>query len=202
LALGLLAESQIPVIRGIFYTDVSVRVLIVSAVAAYGVLNLVFRTAAGHGIRGELIPVRICVGGRVAKLTALWDTGNSLRDPGTGHPVLVTAPGVLNQILPNSVRSQVTAKSLYAPEELLEPLLQASPALRPQLLPYHAVGVTGKLLLTLQTEWVEIGETRLDGVRVALSPTALGEGYTALWGGEVRKGGRYGNHNRIFKTAS
>ena len=47
------------------------------------------------------------------------------------------------------------------------------------------------LLLTVRTDWTEIAGERKPGLRLALSPTALGNGYSALWGGEVRKGGAY-----------
>ena len=53
LGLGLLAQTRIPVSRGIFYTDIDLRVLILSAAAAYGALALVFRAAARRGLQGN-----------------------------------------------------------------------------------------------------------------------------------------------------
>lgn len=191
LALGLLAGSAVPAVNGIFYTDVDAKVLLVAAAAAYLVLTVVFRAAARHGVRGELLPVRVCVDGRVTELTALWDSGNTLRDPTGDQPVLVVSPGSLHSSLPQEVRRMMTPEMLRDPADILEPLRQAAPGLRPRLLPYHAVGVPGGLLLAVRTDWVEIAGTRRDGVPAALSPTALGTGYTALWGGEVGKGGSH-----------
>ena len=85
-------------------------------------------------------------------------------------------------------------RGLEAPEELLEPLRSAAPGLRPRLTPYHAVGTAGGLLLTIRTDWTEIDGTRYPGLTAALAPTALGEGYTALWGGPAGKGG---GHERL-----
>ena len=198
LGLGLLAGEVIPVQRGIFYTDVNLRVLLLSAAAAYGVLTLVFRSAARHGLQGRLLRVRVCIGGAETELTALWDSGNGLREPETGRPVLVAAPETLAGILPEEVSRLLTAWKLKAPAELVEPLMEAVPALRPRLLPYRAVGTEGGLLLTLQTDWLEIGGKRYLRGRVALSPTELGVGYGALWGGETGKGGRYGNNREVF----
>lgn len=48
--------------------------------------------------------MRVCVGGRDVELTALRDTGNGLRDPVGGTPVLVAAPGALDGVLPRRVR--------------------------------------------------------------------------------------------------
>lgn len=191
LALGLLAGSAIPAVNGIFYTDVDAKVLLIAAAAAYIVLTLVFRAAAKHGIGGELVPVRVCIGGRTAELTALWDSGNSLRDPAGGQPVLVVAPGGLDAVLPGQVRRLLKPEALRFPADLLEPLRREAPELRPHFVPYHTVGMPEGLLLTLRTDWTEIAGMRYAGLPAALSPTALGTGYTALWGGEVRKGGSH-----------
>ena len=189
LGLSLLTGSTMPRANGIFYTDVNGKVLLASSVAAYLLVTVVFRAAARHGVRAEQLPVRISVGGRTSELTALWDSGNGLRDPASGQPVLVTAPGSLDAILPEGVRRLLTPDLLRFPVDLLEPLRQAAPELRPRLIPYRAVGTSAGLLLAVRTDWVEICGTRYPGVAAALSPTALGTGYAALWGGDVRKGG-------------
>jgi len=191
LALGLLSGSAVPVVNGIFYTDVDAKVLLVAAAAAYLVLTAVFRAAARHGVRGELLPVRVCIGGRTVELTALWDSGSDLREPGGGRSVLVTAPGALGEALPPAVRRLLTPKALQAPADLLEPLRRAAPALRPCLLPYRAVGMASGLLAAIRTDWTEIGGRTYPGLAAALSPTPLGDGYSALWGGEAGRRGRH-----------
>ena len=191
LGLGLLSGGGVPVVNGVFYTDVNARVLLVASAAGYAVLTVVFRAAARHGISGQMLPVRLCIGGQTVELTALWDSGNTLRDPADGQPVLVTAPGCLDSVLPPPVRRLCMPEGLEDPAVLLEAVLRMAPDLRPRLVPYHAVGVRGGLLLTVRTDWTEIAGTRYRHLPAALSPTALGNGYTALWGGEVRKGGRY-----------
>jgi len=199
LGLGLLAQTRIPISRGIFYTDIDLRVLILSATAVYGALALVFRAAARRGLQGDLVPVRVCLQGKTAELTALLDSGNGLRDGASGRPVLVTAPGELEWILPGKLRDLLTPEQLRHPAELLQPVLMAAPGAAPRLLSYRAVGVSGGLLLALRTDWIELGGERLEGVYAALSPTTLGVGYGALWGGTVRKEGRHGG---IIRTAA
>lgn len=191
LGFGLLSGGAIPAVNGVFYTDVSVRVLLVAAGAAYVVLTVVFRASARHAVAGELLRIRVCVGGRDVELTALHDTGNSLRDPVCGAPVLVTAPGSLNGILPSEVRHLL--ETSLPPADLLEPLRRTAPELRFRLIPYHAVGAGG-LLLAVRSDWIEWAGRRQAGVLVALSPTELGTGYAALWGGDADGGRR--DHGR------
>ena len=193
LGLGLLAGGGVPVVDGVFYTNVDARALVIAGAAAYLVLSLVFRAAAAHGVRGRLLPVRVRIGDRTAELTALWDTGSGLRSA-DGRSVLVAAGGALDRALPPEAVRLLARRGLEAPEELLEPLRSAAPGLRPRLTPYHAVGTAGGLLLTIRTDWTEIDGTRYPGLTAALAPTALGEGYTALWGGPAGKGG---GHERL-----
>ena len=71
--------------------------------------------------------------------------------------------------------------------ELALPLLRRlEPALCPQLLPVRTAA-GGGLLLTVQCDWADIDGQRRPGVRIALTDAELGDGYTALWGGEGRK---------------
>lgn len=194
LGLGLLAGSGVPVINGVFYTNVDAKVLLIASAAAYIILSVVFRAAAKHGAEGKLLPVRVCIEGRTVELTALWDSGNGLQEPGGSRSVLVVSPGGLDFVLPKEARRLLALKPLQAPEELLEPLREAAPSLRPRLLPYHAVGTPGGLLLAVRTEWTEVAGVRYPGLTAALSPTALGTGYTALWGGMVKKEGWRDEH--------
>ncbi len=197
LALGLLTGGGVPAVNGVFYTDVDARVLLVAAGAAYLILTVVFRAAAKHGVGGTLLPVRVCVGGRTAELTALWDSGNALRDP-AGTPVLVVARGALDGVLPKEAGRLLTPELLRFPADLLEPLRKVSPELRPRLAPYRTVGVPGGLLLTVRSDWTEVSGERHEGLSLALSPTGLGMGYTALWGGEVRRN----RHENAVGTAA
>ncbi len=199
LALGLLAGGGVPVVNGVFYTDVDAKVLLIASAAAYLVLTVVFRAAAGKGIRGQLVPVRVCLGGRETAFTAFCDTGNCLRDPVSGQPVLVVSPGRLDGALPRQVRQLLSSPALERPAELLEPLLRAAPDLRFRLIPYHAVGVDGGLLLAVRSDWTEVAGERYAGLPVALSPTDLGTGYSALWGGAA---GRRRPHEKLEGTVA
>ena len=200
LGLGLLAGGGVPAVNGVFYTNVDARALAVAGAAAYAVLSVVFRAAAGHAVRGELLPVRVSIAGRTAELTALWDTGSGLRSP-DGRAALVAAPGALDTALPRPVVRLLRRRGLEAPEELLEPLRALAPALRPGLTPYRAVGTAGGLLLTIRTDWAEVGGVRYPGLTAALSPTSLGGGCAALWGGPAGKGGRHGSAEKTKTPA-
>lgn len=194
LGLGALLGG-IPVVDGVFYTDVNTKTLAAAFGAGYLAVTLVFRSAARQSVRGELVRVRLCVDGRWMELTALRDNGNTLCDPVTGGSVLVLSPEAAEAVLPC-----LTSELLKNPVESLPVLMKTAPHLLPRLLPYQAVGTAGGLLLSISLPQAEIGGCHYSGLRAAISPTTLGNGYSALWGGET--GGRYDKAGKNLQKVS
>lgn len=130
------------------------------------------------GFRGRLggttyIPVELSYGEHHLKLTALQDTGNALRDPVTGQPVLVIGADAAQKL------TGLTQEQLQTPVESVG----AIPGLR--LIPYHSVGACG-FLLALRLQGVKIGSWQ-GCTLVAFAPDGLSrEGaYQALTGGAL-----------------
>lgn len=184
LALGLAAGHTMPMENGVFYTNVDAKVLLISAAAAYLVLTVVFRASARRsGAGGFLIPVTVAFCGGRATLTALCDTGNTLRDPVTGRPVLVASAEKLKPLWPPELGPLLTAHALRAPSLAMEHLAASgADAARFRLLPYSAVGVESGLLLAVRLDWASINGKRRERLLLALSPTPVGDGCDALWG--------------------
>ena len=121
------------------------------------------------GNRQNLIPVELCYGEQIFQLTALRDTGHSLRDPITGKNVLIVGADMAQRL------------TGLCPRELRDPVgtMQSIPGLR--LIPYQTVGNTG-FLLAIFVAQAKIGERQGSAV-VALSPNVFGSHYQALTGG-------------------
>ena len=117
------------------------------------------------------IPVELNYQDRKTHFTALRDTGNSLRDPITGKPVLVVGADIAGSLMG------------LTPEELSDPVgnMESLPGLR--LIPYKTIGNQG-FLLAMNISKAKIGN-RSGSVLVAFSPNILGTNYQALTGGTV-----------------
>lgn len=147
-------------------------ILVVSAVVVW----LLCRLGFGNRIGGrEYVPITIQSGDVSVSLTALKDTGNTLRDPITGEQVLVIGPEYAGKLL------GLTEKQLSSPMETM--LSGAVPGLR--LIPYRAVGQPGSMLVAKRFA-VIIGNQRRNAL-VAFAPEQIGKGevYQALTGGAV-----------------
>ncbi len=102
--------------------------------------------------------------GQTVALTALLDTGNSLRDT-AGEPVLTAELSRFPQL--------AAAIQHRPPSEALPMLRQRFPKLRPQLLPMRTAA-GGGLLVSVSSDWTEIGGVRYPNLRIALTDTELG----------------------------
>lgn len=130
-----------------------------------------------RGRAGAQRYVPICVHHRsqTVALTALVDTGNTLRDPVSGRPVLVVDAAAASKLLP------LTREQLAHPVETLS--TTKLPGLR--LIPYSAVGQSAGLLLGIRADRVEVDGKEAEYI-VALAPQNLGYGqYQALAGGAL-----------------
>lgn len=145
--------------------------LILAAAGVWLLCRVSFGSAPGGG---EYVPIELTYGSNHASLTALRDSGNSLRDPITGEQVLVIAGEVAQKL------TGLTGSQLRSPLETLA--ARPMPGLR--LIPYRAVGQKGGMLLALRFSDVKIG-SRVRSAVVAFAPEGLGSGdrYQALTGG-------------------
>ena len=124
----------------------------------------------------EYVPIELKWNDRSMNLVALRDTGNNLRDPITGESVLVAGADVAEKLL------GLNAHQLSHPVETLAS--GVVPGIR--LLPYHAVGQPGGMLVAVRFRGAKIGSTYGNPL-VAFAPEVLakGEVYQMLTGGVI-----------------
>ena len=149
---------------------------ILSLLAAAGALCIMCVLGCGTGV-GErrFVPVQLQFSGKQIELTALHDTGNTLRDPVTGDRVLVVGPDAAKLLL------GLERSALRDPTHTL--VRGEIPGLR--LIPYRTVGNSNGMLLGIRIENARING-RCGAVLTAFSPEGLGQGeFNALIGGTV-----------------
>lgn len=124
----------------------------------------------GNGGSQVFVPLNLTYEGKSVALTALRDSGNTLRDPITGEQVFVIGREAA-QMLTGLTRDQ-----LSSPLETLA--ARPIPGLR--LIPYRAVG-GGGMLLGLRLDGVRVdGRTQRAIVAFSVEEIGNGGGYQAL----------------------
>ena len=181
LAISMLGGQGLSLNRGVIYSGMDLKIVLLSAAGCYVALSLLLQKAVRHtSFTGELKAVRLELGERAVELTALTDTGNTLTDPVTGQGVMVAEGERLLPLFEPSQRP--STQELRDPAGALERLTGAGGHFR--LLPYRSVGVDRGLLLAVRADGLELDGVARGPVLVALSPTPVsdGGGYRALIG--------------------
>ena len=144
--------------------------LIGSAAGVWLLCRLGFANTLGQ----TYLPITISDSGRSVSLTALKDTGNTLRDPLTGEPVVVIGADAAQKL------TGLPMQALSSPTETL----LNQPGFR--LIPYHAVGQPAGMLLAKRYTDVRIGNRR-GPVLIAFAPEIISRAgaYQALTGGAL-----------------
>lgn len=179
-ALSVLTGRAVLLLGGTVWYAVSFRFLALLAGASWlAVWLLLPKLGQHHG--SETASLELRLGGHTAHITALRDSGNSLRDPVGGGRVLVADAGVLRRLLP---QVPLTGEQLADPAGAMELLRLLAPDIRPRLLPYRAVGVESALLLAVPCVCTEETPNRTRPILVAFSPTPVSDGglYNAIIG--------------------
>ena len=148
-------------------------VLLISLLLMWVLCNVSFR---GNIAQREYIPVTLWWADKEMKIIALRDTGNTLHDPLTGERVLVAGADIGMKLL------GLSEHQLAHPVETL-----ASGAVCGlRLIPYHAVGNRGGLMLAMRFPGAVVGN-RQQNVLVAFAAEGLGQSgrYQALTGGAL-----------------
>lgn len=162
---------------GVPYYSLSLRFLLLLAALLYFGVWLTLQRLCRH--LGELLQVRFTLQGRQAEVTALCDTGNTLKDPISAEPVMIADLSTAQRLLP---QLSITKEDLQDPSDLLQRLRLLCPQTKPRLLPFRTVGESGLLLAVRCTE-IRVGGRQTAQHMLAFSAAEFSETYQALTGG-------------------
>lgn len=178
LAAQLLRLDPLLLPGGVFY-PLRARAILFLAALCCGLCHLILSRVTAHS--GQLVPLTLRIGMRTVPLTALLDTGNTLKDPLTGESVLVVDGSIAAQLLPDA---GLSTASLADPAGLFASLSEQYPFCRFRLIPYRAVGTVSGLLLAVRCE-VSGKSGKPELKLVAFSPTPVSQTgeFDALIGG-------------------
>ena len=182
LAAQLLRLDPLLLPGGVFY-PLRARAILFLAALCCGLCHLILSRVTAHS--GQRVPLTLRIGTRTGMrtvpLTALLDTGNTLKDPLTGESVLGVDRSIAAQLLPDA---GLSTASLADPAGLFASLSEQYPFCRFRLIPYRAVGTVSGLLLAVRCE-VSGKSGKPELKLVAFSPTPVSQTgeFDALIGG-------------------
>ena len=164
--------------NGIYYLHISAPFLLCVSIISYILFSLVFNRSASRADR-KISRITIFSGGATVNANALHDTGNSLRDPKTNAPVIISDYSVLRDAFPPQVRDILDREN---PESFSLALDRISAYGMFKLLPYKTVSAPFSLMLAYKPDKVLIDGKEEYGALIALSRGKISDGgaYSAL----------------------
>jgi stage II sporulation protein GA (sporulation sigma-E factor processing peptidase) len=140
-----------------FIRDFPLKILVISAIAAYFTVRFSWDYIQ-HRIRRErlILRVEMTFDKKQLCLDALVDTGNSLRDPITNVPVIITEYEILRELLPDDIQKifeQCGENDLNAIAEIMTISKWAA---RFRIIPYKSLGRENGMLVGFKPDIVTI----------------------------------------------
>lgn len=135
----------------------SLKLLLASASIFYILIRLFAQWSKSLAIKKQAFyPVKISCAGEDANLTALVDTGNSLRDPLTRAPVIIAEFNAIKHFLPDSLRLVFYEKKEDDLDAFANGLDNTTFAGRVRMIPFASLGSRNGLLFGFRPDKVEI----------------------------------------------
>lgn len=169
---------------GISFPEIHSSVLI-TGLGLCALVYILLQSFFRESVSDVLLQCNVSIAGNTVSFMTLLDTGNQLRNPLNGQPILIVSMHALEPVLPNLLSVSNSQTHSASPIALLKYIRSVSPNLCPNLIPYQALGVSSSMLLTLRTDCIKIGNKTYPHAIIALTPTPLAPGVAALWGGQL-----------------
>lgn len=172
--------------NGIFYINISTKTLFILSGISCVCLSLARSFIQRTNIKSlHYVDVEILLNGKNSRFTAMIDTANTLFDPLTSHPVVVTELDSLKNVFSPKTIEFLSSFDMSQTEHL-DQLLEVEESIRFKIIPYHTLGAEKQVILGFSPDCVKISskketiETKNAVIGIYPGKIASSDEYTAL----------------------
>ena len=189
-ALMYFLQPQMAQIRnGVFVGAYPIKIALIGGLVAFVVLQISFRIVKTKFSKKDMIfDVQVVINEKIVKVKALLDTGNLLKDPITGFPVIVVEHKSLRGVIPEKILNNLDNILGGDIDELTKDEQFSKTISRFRMIPFSSLGKQNGLLFGIKADCVNIIlDEKIDKVNNAIigiydkSFTKNGA-YTAIFG--------------------
>ena len=163
--------------NGIFYFNMPIGIFIFSTALSYAVISLVFKHYNANK-NTKYSNVEIFLDGKTAVLKCLADSGNLLKDPLTGSPVIIAGYLSVKKILPDSVRIFFENCSLDNDKNISDfekAALDGGIRLKIRAIPFSSIGRKNGILWGFKPDYAIIDGVKRENVVIGIYDGRLSE---------------------------
>lgn len=144
--------SEILIRNGIYIGSYPLKIAILGGIVGFVIVVVAFKIAKGKMTSKNMYcKTKIQIGGKQIQSISMIDSGNLLREPISGNPVVVVETSILQDIIPNQI--------LENTEEIIEGRTNQVPkeyANKLRIIPFTSLGTPNGMLLGLKADKITI----------------------------------------------
>ena len=197
-ALMYFIQPQLAQIKnGVFVGAYPIKVALIGGIISFIIIQLSFKIVKTKLSKKDMIyQIEITINNKSTKTKALLDTGNLLKEPITGIPVIVTEHTALYSVLPTEILNN-TEKILGGDTDELVKNNELSKIIsRFRMIPFSSLGKQNGLLLGIKADSIsiEIDEKieKINNVIIGIYDKSFTKNgmYSAIVGLDILEGGK------------
>ncbi len=143
--------------NGVFVGAYPLKVALIGGIIAYAIIQISFKIVKMKLTKKDMIyRVEIIINGKTISIKGLLDTGNSLKDPISGFPVIVVEHKSLYSVIPEKVLNNINKIIGGETDELIEDSQFNEIISRFRMIPFSSIGKQNGLLLGVKADSVNI----------------------------------------------
>ena len=152
-----LKPQMVQIRNGVFVGGYPLKVALVGGLVAFIILQVSFKIVKTRLSKKDVIyDVEVCINQKASKVKALLDTGNLLKDPITGFPVIVIEHKSLDFVIPEKVLNNLDKILGGDIDELTKDDEFSKTISRFRMIPFSSLGKQNGLLLGIKADSVNI----------------------------------------------
>lgn len=149
---------------GVVYINTNTITIVIAAIVSYCIIRIAFGAYKKYSLR-DYLHIVVCKDGKAANLTVLVDTGNLLRDPIEGSPVIVA--------------EQCALRGIIGKGDVFENIDKMDGV---RLIPFATIDSDNGLLVGFKPDKICCKTPLKDDVIIAVTPKKFNAEYNALAG--------------------
>lgn len=142
--------------NGLFLGTYPLKTIVLAAIVAFAIILITFKIVKSKFSKNDIYKeINISINGKVVRLKAILDTGNMLKEPITGKPVIVVEHTSLYSILPSEILDNLE-QILGGDFKNVSEDIKNKYITKLKFIPFSSLGKQNGMLLGMIPEFVEI----------------------------------------------
>lgn len=192
-----LQPQMVQIRNGVFVGEYPLKVALVGGFVSFIIVQIGFKLVKNKLSKKDMIyEIEVDLDKKTAKVKALLDTGNLLKDPITGFPVIVVEHTCLDKIVPTVILNNLEKIIGGDIDELIKDEELNKTISRFRMIPFSSLGKQNGLLLGIKADSVNIildeKIEKINNVIVGIYDKSFTKNgtYSAIFGLDLLEGGK------------